>query len=501
MKNNDNKAVILARVSSKGQEDEGYSLDSQIKLLKGYAENKELRVAETFKITETASKSSQRKTFRKAMDFIEDHDIKHLIIEKVDRHVRNLHDAVETHDWLVADEQRHVHFIKDSLVLHKNSRSQEWLNWGIRVVMAKNYIDNLREEAMKGWAEKLAQGWLPAPPPPGYHTVVKDGKRIHIPNPSTYKTMQKVLRHYITPSGSIDSVHSMMAKSGIVTRGGKPYQKSAVHKLLSNPFYIGINRHNGKEYQGKQIPLISEKLFDAIQAKLHGGRPSKFMKHNPMFKNIITCGHCGKIVTWQRQKGRLYGACQRDLPECRAQKFLREEDIEERIIGMLDDLISPSKLVVSWLTDLLRSDFKLAIDDSETAKKNIEHRIVRLKRMDETLYDDKLLGEISPERYRQKHEAFVSEIKELEKQKGGMTQEYQEKYLDGITLIELTQTAKAQFLDPEIDMDEKRTILTKLFENMTFKDGFISVKYTKLALAIASKSAQTREIYANVKIA
>src|SRR5690349_14079365 len=160
------KAVILARVSSKSQEDEGYSLDSQVKLLRSYCENKYLAVAETFKIAESASKTSQRRIFKEAMKFIEDNKIKHLIIEKVDRHVRNLHDAVETHDWLMADEERHVHFVKDSLVMHKNSRSQEWLNWGIRVVMSKNYIDNLREEAMKGWAEKLAQGWLPAWPPP-----------------------------------------------------------------------------------------------------------------------------------------------------------------------------------------------------------------------------------------------------------------------------------------------------------------------------------------------
>jgi site-specific DNA recombinase len=103
------------------------------------------------------------------MKFIEDNNVKHLIVEKVDRHVRNLHDAVETNDWLMADEAKRVHFVKDSLVMHKNSRSQEWLNWGIRVVMAKNYIDNLREEAMKGWAEKLAQGWLPGVPPPWLH--------------------------------------------------------------------------------------------------------------------------------------------------------------------------------------------------------------------------------------------------------------------------------------------------------------------------------------------
>ena len=125
------KAVILARVSSRAQEDEGYSLDSQVKLLQSYCVNKGFSVERTFKIAESASKSTQRRTFKDAMAFIVERNIKHLFIEKVDRHVRNLQDAVGTHDWLTADEDRHVHFVKDSLIMHKNSRSQEWLNWGI----------------------------------------------------------------------------------------------------------------------------------------------------------------------------------------------------------------------------------------------------------------------------------------------------------------------------------------------------------------------------------
>jgi hypothetical protein len=63
--------------------------------------------------------------------------------------------------------------------MHQNSRSQEWLNWGIRVVMAKNYIDNLRRRVYEGTNEKLAQGWSPGTPPLGYRTILKDGKRIH----------------------------------------------------------------------------------------------------------------------------------------------------------------------------------------------------------------------------------------------------------------------------------------------------------------------------------
>lgn len=499
MRSRDNLAVILARVSTKGQEDEGYSLDSQVKLLQSYCENNDLIVSEVFKVTETASKSAQRNVFKGTMKFIEENNIKHLIIEKVDRHVRNLHDAVQTHDWLMADEQKKVHFVKDSLVMHKNSRSQEWLNWGLRVVMAKNYVDNLREEAMKGWAEKLAQGWLPAVPPVGYMTVVQNGKRIHVPNPATYKSVQKAFRMYLKPSHSIETITAEMSRMGLTTRTGRPLTDSAVHLLLQNPFFIGINRFDGKDYPGAQTPIISKQLFKAVQQKRSKGRPIKMKKHNPIMKNLMTCLHCNKGVTWQRQKGRLYGSCQRDLPECRAQKFIREADVIEKVETMLDDLVSPSERIVTWLTDLLQSDFQLVINNTEAAEKALKQRIARIKRMDEMLYDDKLSGEISSDRYKQKHQAFASEIKDLTDQLGGISKEYVDAYMDGISIIELSQVAKAQFVDETIDADDKRTILTKLFESMTVKDNFVSVTYTKMAQAIAHKSSESWEILAYAK--
>lgn len=496
MDTENNRAVILARVSSKSQEDEGYSLDSQVKLLESYCEGKGLLVLQVFKITESASKSVQRNIFKKALTYIEEHDIKHLVIEKVDRHVRNLHDAVETHDWLVSDETKKVHFVKDSLILHKNSRSQEWLNWGIRVVMAKNYIDNLREEAMKGWAEKLAQGWLPAPPPPGYMTVVENGKRIHVPDPKTYKIIQKMFKLYLDPSHNVKTITEELRKNGVVTRKGRPHSKSKVHQVLKNPFYIGINRFDGSDYPGAQTPIISKQLFKAVQEKMTSKRPLKSKRHNPVLKNMINCAHCGKAVTWQRQKGSLYGSCQRQSQICKSQKFLREVDANAVIEQVLDDLVSPSQAVISWLTELLRNDFKTEISTHKESTNAVNLRIRRLQQMDDMLYDDKLTGDISVERYKEKHNAFQDEISELKNKLGGIDEGYKDKYMQGISIIELSQLAKEQFLDPNIDNSEKRVILTKLFENITVEDGSISVKYTKLAKAIARKSGQTRRIYA-----
>ena len=65
--NKKSRAVILARVSSKSQEDEGYSLDSQVKLLTGYCANKGFIVDKIFKIAETASKEQSRRIFKELL--------------------------------------------------------------------------------------------------------------------------------------------------------------------------------------------------------------------------------------------------------------------------------------------------------------------------------------------------------------------------------------------------------------------------------------------------
>jgi len=486
------KAVILARVSSKSQEDEGYSLDSQVKLLHSYCENKNLAVAMTFKITESASKATQRRTFKEAMKFIEDNKIKHLIIEKVDRHVRNLHDAVETHDWLIADEEKQVHFVKDSLVMHKNSRSQEWLNWGIRVVMAKNYIDNLREEAMKGWAEKLAQGWLPSVPPPGYITITENGKRIHVPEPTISKLMFKVFRFYVSPGESIDSTCRYMEQLGILTRSGRPYVKSHLHRILTNPFYIGINHHNGKDYPGAQETFIPKALFKQVQVKMHGGRPRSYDKHHSPLQGVMRCEDCGSIVTWQSQKGHYYGVCRRLTDACKQGKMLREDYVEAMVVEELKALACPSPEIIQWVADAMRTQYKDRIEERERLVSTLEAQLKRIGSMDETLYDDKLSGDITKERYEEKHGQFMTQKADIESKLANIDASMGERLEQRLVILELSQ--KAADLYVKKTPEQKRLIISKLFEKLSLKGGVISVKYSKFAEAIADNVQKTRNL-------
>jgi hypothetical protein len=57
---------------------------------------------------------------------------------------------------------------------------------------------------------------------------------------------------------------------------------------------------------------------------------------------------------------------------------------------------------VDWLVTLLKQNFQLSVDNTEQAQKALDDRIARIKRMDDMLYDDKLAGLISAQRYQQK---------------------------------------------------------------------------------------------------
>ena len=136
------QAVIYARVSSKEQDKEGFSIPAQLKLLREYAAAQELKVAQDYVDVETA-KQTGRAAFGEMVAYLKAHPaVRILLVEKTDRLYRNLK------DWVTVDElEVEIHFPKEGVVLSGESRSSEKFMHGIKVLMAKNYIDNLSEEA------------------------------------------------------------------------------------------------------------------------------------------------------------------------------------------------------------------------------------------------------------------------------------------------------------------------------------------------------------------
>ena len=85
-------AVLYARVSSRDQEREGFSIPAQQKLCREYARSHELKVLCEFVDVETA-KAAGRKQFGEMVRFFrENPNCRTVIVEKTDRLYRNFHD-------------------------------------------------------------------------------------------------------------------------------------------------------------------------------------------------------------------------------------------------------------------------------------------------------------------------------------------------------------------------------------------------------------------------
>tara|TARA_B100000497_G_scaffold126760_1_gene166507 strand:+ start:832 stop:1125 length:294 start_codon:yes stop_codon:yes gene_type:complete len=89
--------------------------------------------------------------------------VRTVLVEKTDRLYRNFKDYV-----ILEDYELNIHLVKEGQVISKDSRSHEKFIHGIKVLMAKNFIDNLSEEVRKGLKEKVAQGGYPGSAPFGY---------------------------------------------------------------------------------------------------------------------------------------------------------------------------------------------------------------------------------------------------------------------------------------------------------------------------------------------
>lgn len=470
------KSVILARVSSREQEETGYSLPAQEKFLSDYAVKRQLEIFKCFSISESASGRRDREIFNEMMDFIQKEHIKIIICEKVDRLTRNFKDAVMIDEWLEKDEERQVHLVKDSLVLHKNSRSQEKLNWGIRIIFSKNYIDNLSEEVKKGQREKVAQGWLPTKPPLGYKTTGEDGHRIHVLDENKAPLVEKMFEFYVTGRYSTKKLADVMREEGLRTHNGNELVKSRLHDLLTEPFYYGMMKWNGDLYPGKHEPIIDKETFDKVQEILQSKTTPKYNKHFFLFKGMIHCVECEGLITWEKQKGIHYGHCNH-YKNCAQKAWSKERQVEAQLLDTFDSLRIKSPRLAEWIRKALKESHQDRIEYHTASITELNQRLAQLDRRLHKLYDDKLDEKITKEFYELKFKQYSNEKEEavhsLEKHSQADT-----KYSElGINFYELSQRGKEIYL--KATDAEKRQLLQIVFLNLILDEGKLSFTYSQ----------------------
>ena len=472
------QAVIYTRVSSREQEQEGFSLGAQSKLLKEYAERNGFKIVSAFEDVETA-KAAGRKQFGEMMTFLKrNRSCRVLLVEKTDRLYRNLRDAVTVEDLDIE-----VHLVKEGQIVSKDSKSQSKLIHGIHLVMARNYSENLREEVKKGMREKASQGIFPGHAPFGYRNN-KAERTIEL-DPVDSLIVTRLFELYATGSHTLTT----LAKA-IRGETGKALSRGNVHLILKNRFYTGLFEWSGQTYAGTHPVFLRPGLFDEVQAVLTGHNRPKYSKREIAFRGLMQCAYDGCMVTGEVQKEKyVYYRCTGHRGKCDLPRF-REEDLALRLGEPLKSLQVP-ETVVSQIVTTLREDQKHSASKVNAERARLEARLTAIHNRMDGAYADKLDGKIPEDFWERKMNDWRMEEQQVKMAIEGLSNaETGDRALDAQRILELAN--KAYLLYFSQDSTEKAKLLRMLFSNCSVDAISVTPTYRK-PFDMIVKRAKTEE--------
>jgi site-specific DNA recombinase len=391
------KAVLYARVSSKEQREEGYSIEAQVRLLREYANKLGFVITEEFIDIESASKSG-RTGFNAMLGYLRKNPTcRAILVEKTDRLYRNLKDyaTLDVKEWGL-----NIHLVKEGEVLSPDSKSNQQFVHGIKVLMARNYSLNLGEETLKGMTEKARAGMYPSCAPIGYKNADGSaGKRVIVPDPDLAPTITRLFELFASGEFSLKELVSRARSEGLTLRGARIH-KSTLHQILRKRLYSGDFDFNGQTYQGSYEPLVTKEAWQRVQSLLdsHGKTNRHRIKHDFAFSGLVRCGHCGCTLVAEIKKGRyVYYHCTGHHGNC-PEPYTREELLVEQFACHLGELLVPPE-VTEWLqATYVESDLtERAVRERTIAQQEAQNE--RLEARIDTLYTDRLDGRISPTVY------------------------------------------------------------------------------------------------------
>ena len=468
------KAVIYARVSSGRQEKEGFSIPAQIEFLTEYARHNGFSVVEQFIEAETA-KIAGRKQFNNMLKYITENQIDAILAEKTDRIYRNFK------DYIVLEDFKHieVHLVKENMIISEHASSHVKFMHGIKVLMAKNYIDNLSEEVIKGKNRKAKEGYYPQQAPVGYKndSDKTSSKRIIVPDEKAAFFIRRLFDLYATGSYSVKELRKKIFEEGF-NHKGKPYARSRILAILHDPFYIGKFIYNGVIYEGKHEPIVSVDKYNAVQ-KLFNHSRARTHDVEFAYTGLLTCGYCGCQLTAELKKGKyIYYHCTgRRGGDCK-KHYIREEKIDEVMLDLIGRIPAPTSDIMELIKQSLKDSRKLRIDYEENSTEAIQKQIDTLNKRLDNLYTDKMDQVITEEYWKEKHNLWYNEKEELIEKLKSFNNAARTFDEGANLLLNFCETLPQEYL--KASPKKKQQILRLIGSNFIYKDKKLSVELSSV---------------------
>ena len=341
------KYCLYARKSSESEERQVLSIDSQIKEMLQLAERENLEVVTMKQESHSAKETGQRPIFNEIIEELKMGKFNGILTWAPDRISRNAGDLGRIVDLMDSGALKEIRTFGQSF---SNNPNEKFLLM-ILGSQAKLENDNRGINVKRGLRTRVEMGMWPNMAPLGYlnqRNLDKKGQLMI--DPDRAPIVRMMFEKLANDNWSGRKIFNWLKfEINFKTRGNKSLTQSGIYRVIDSPFYYGMfeyPKNSGNWYKGKHEPIITQEMFERAKAQLKRGQIDR-ETHEFSFTKLFTCGYCGSGMSAQEkfkllkdgtQNRYVYYSCSRARDRNCKNKYIREEELIDELLKILDEL-------------------------------------------------------------------------------------------------------------------------------------------------------------------
>jgi DNA invertase Pin-like site-specific DNA recombinase/uncharacterized protein YqiB (DUF1249 family) len=418
---------------------EGFSIEAQLRAMREFARDQHWEVVREYIEEGFTAGTDARPQFQILLRDARVRLFDGLLVHKLDRLYRNLTQLLALVNSL---EQQGITLISVTERVDFSTPSGKMLLTNIGMI-SEFYLNNLREETVKGKYQRALCGLWNGDIPFGYCKGVcsrcddpngkdycpaygqpnkTDGKCL-IAHPKDSVGLRLSFEWHLTGKKSDFDIGILLNEHGYRTRckltlkpdpenpgGSKLFGKETVRSMLQNPFYLGYVKYKGQLFKGTHPALITQKMFDASQEiRRRWHRNAAQRRADPRvfpLTGVLRCALCGFPMrgTTSDYETRYYRDTAREhAATCPRKGLLLSEGIEQQVMDLTGRIALPE----AWKTRIAQ----LATATPERSRLDEQRRLVnsQLERLQKLFVQ----GDLAEEEYDKRKARLHNELKQL----------------------------------------------------------------------------------------
>ena len=343
--------IIYARFSSQSQNEQ--SIEAQIRICSEFAENKGIKIVNTYSDKAKSGTNDHRPAFQKMVSDAQTGVFRYIIVYMFDRFARNRRDSVMYKEMLKEKFGIKVISALEPIADDEGGEFYEmFLEWN-----AEKYSKRLSKRIKDGIDTSIANGMFCGGKVPfGYRLEIEQtpGNAKPVKKVVVYEEEAEIIRFIFeqyADGKTKKQIADMLNKKGC-RFNGKLFKGRSFDNWMTNEKYTGEFKFGGRDCKNIYPAIVDKALFLKVQEKLAenkfvlGGQETAKVPY--LLSGKVFCGHCGSEMVADKGTGKSgkkhsYYTCKKKRKnECNKRRE-NKDNLEMYVTSCVVDFLSDKK--------------------------------------------------------------------------------------------------------------------------------------------------------------